>query len=145
MYLVSYFLQKERKVEIQQHMSKTAQEVKLADEARSHLSMEVHQRSSKIDKLKKRFEIITLAMQTPDGEPELSQAHHVIKAAQEKEALQRNGDELHAKIQKAEREIEGLRNTLVLVNSGNESLRKKNKLVADQDDDRAELADLEKR
>merc|ERR1712106_1251117 len=135
---------KERKVEIQQHMSKTAQEVKLADEARSPLSMEVHQRSSKIEKLKKRYEIITLAMQTPDGEPELSQAHHVIKAAQDKEALQRNGDELHAKIQKAEREIEGLRNTLVLVNSGNESLRKKNKLVQDQDEDRAELADLEK-
>ena len=63
----------ERKVEIQQHMSKTAQEVKLADEARSHLSMEVHQRTSKIEKLKKRYEIITLAMQTPDGEEEMSQ------------------------------------------------------------------------
>ena len=69
----------------------------------------------------------------------------MIKAAQEKEALQRNGDELHAKIEKAESEIEGLRNTLVIVNSGNESLRKKNKLVQDQDEDRATLADLEKR
>lgn len=54
-------------------MNKTAQEVKLADEARSHLSMEVHQRTSKIEKLKKRYEIITLAMQTPDGEEEMSQ------------------------------------------------------------------------
>ena len=54
-------------------MNKTTQEVKHADEARSQLSMEVHQRSSKIEKLKKRFEIITLAMSTPDGEPEHSQ------------------------------------------------------------------------
>ena len=107
--------------------------------------MQVHNRMSKIDKLKKRYEIITLAMQTPEGEEEHSQAYHVIKAAQEKEQLQRHGDELHAKIQKAEREIEGLKNTLDLVNSGNEKLRKNNKLVGDQDEDRITYAEFEKR
>ena len=59
--------------------------------------------------------------------------------------MQRNGDELHAKIQKAEREIEGLKNTLDLVNSGNDRLRRGNKAVGAQDDDRATYAEFEKR
>ena len=41
--------------------------------------MEVHHRIAKIDKLKKRYEIITMSMVTPEGEEEHSQAYHVIK------------------------------------------------------------------
>ena len=62
-----------------------------------------------------------------------------------KEPFKRNGDELHAKIQKAEREIEGLKNTLDLVNSGNDRLRRGNRAVGAQDDDRATYAEFEKR
>ena len=120
---------KERKAEILQHENKLIQELKHASEIKSQLSMEVHNRSSKIEKLKKRYEIITMSMQTPEGEEEHSQAYHVINAAQEKESLQRDGDELHAKIQKAEREIEGLENTLDIINGGNNQLRQSLKKV----------------
>jgi chromosome segregation ATPase len=50
-------------------------------------------------------------MKKEEGE-QLSQAHFVIKAAQEKEELQRQGDELDDKIRRAEKEIRALENTL---------------------------------
>lgn len=65
------------------------------------------------------------SMAPPEGTPpeENTQAYYVIKAAQEKEELQREGDELDAKIKKAEKELRALENTLELVNSNNESYK----------------------
>ena len=66
-----------------------------------------------------------MQLKAPEGEENTSQAFHVIQVAQEREALKRRGDLLHAQIKKAETELEGLENTLVIINGGNERLRHK--------------------
>ena len=44
-----------------------------------HTSAEFHERLSKIDKLKNRYEILTVVMLPPEGEEEKTQAYYVIK------------------------------------------------------------------
>ena len=57
-----------------------------------------------------------------DGE-ERSQAYYLVKAAQEREELQRQGDELDQRIRKGEKEIRALQNTLDMMNSRNHQYR----------------------
>lgn len=115
---------KERKKEIGVHKEMLFSQLKAAEEERQTVNAELHQRMAKIDKLRKRYEILMVSMAPPEGEDEKSQAYYVIKAAQDKEELQREGDELDAKIRKAEKEIRALANTLRLMNSRNETYRK---------------------
>lgn len=68
-------------------------------------------------------------MLPPEGEEEKTQAYYVIKAAQEKEELQREGDSLDAKINKAEKEIYALGNTLQVLNSCNNNYKQSFKKV----------------
>lgn len=134
----------ERREEIHIHKDMLNAQLKAAEQERSQISAELHDRISKIDKLRKRYEILMVSMSPPEGEgEERSQAYYVIKAAQEKEELQREGDELDAKIRKAEKEIRALENTLRLMNSRNETYRKSFHKVTDTSDDMEEKQQLE--
>ncbi|CAI9737119.1 Hypothetical predicted protein [Octopus vulgaris] len=117
-------VKKERKHEIKIHNDMLLSQIKVVETERQTINMELHERQAKLKKLGARHEILTSAMAPSDGEEEKSQAYYVIKAAQEKEELQVIGDELDAKIHKAEKENRALDNTIKLLNSSNESYRK---------------------
>lgn len=134
---------KERQQEIKIHKEMLTAQVKATDEERQQISAELHERISKIDKLKKRYEILMVSMAPPEGEEEKSQAYYVIKAAQEKEELQREGDDLDARIRKAEKEIRALENTLKLMNGRNEQYRKSFNKVTDASDEMEEKHQLD--
>uniref|UniRef100_UPI00398E6C2F coiled-coil domain-containing protein 39 isoform X2 n=1 Tax=Pristiophorus japonicus TaxID=55135 RepID=UPI00398E6C2F len=115
---------KERTEEVKIHMDVLQMQIKHIEQEQQGVSAELHERLSKIDKMKKRYELLLVRMQPPEGEEERTQAYFVIKAAQEKEELQRQGDELDAKISKAEKELRALENTLQLLNNQNTTYRK---------------------
>lgn len=134
---------KERTQEISIHKEMLKSQIRLVDQERQTISLELHERLAKVDKMRKRFEIITVAMMPPEGEEEKSQAYYIIKAAQEKEELQRAGDELDAKIRRAEKEIAALENTLQVVNGCNNSYRKSFNKVTETSEEYEEKMQLE--
>lgn len=115
---------KEREEEIRVHREMLNKQVKLTEQERQGLSAAVNEAMSKIDKQRKRYEVLSVSLAPPEGEEDKSQAYFIIKAAQEKEELQRKGDELDAKIRKTEKEIHALENTLQVVNNCNSTHRK---------------------
>ncbi|XP_071508551.1 coiled-coil domain-containing protein 39-like [Diadema antillarum] len=134
---------KERRKEITIHKEMLRAQIKSSDEERGTVGAELQDRIAKIDKLRKRYEILMVTMAPPEGEEDRSQAYYVIRAAQEKESLQRTGDELDAKIRKAEKEIKALENTLRLMNGRNEQYRKSFNRVTETSEEFEEKQRLE--
>lgn len=102
----------EREKEIDVHTEVLKAQVRAAEEERHKAAIELAERKTKIYCLKSKYENIMCKVKKEDGEENVSQAHYMIKAAQEKEELQRKGDELDDRIRRAEKEIRSLENTL---------------------------------
>lgn len=121
----------ERKKEISVHQDVQKAQLKHAEEERHQISIEFTERRMKVDKLQAKYETLCKLTgggfgaenEEDDGE-ERSQAYFVIKAAQRREELQRQGDELDENIRLAERELRGLQKTLRHLTSRNSHFRK---------------------
>ena len=89
----------ERKHEVEVHLEGLRAELKLLREDVHRVTVELKEREMKVEKLASKYEVMTSKQQQEEGE-EVSQAYYVIKAAQEREELQRRGDDLDTKIRK---------------------------------------------
>ena len=112
----------ERKEEINCHKSNLEAQLKVSLAERHSAHMESVEQAAKVNRLQTRYDIMMGRMPSDGGE-EKSQSYYIIKAAQEKEELQREGDELDKAIRKAEKEVRALEATLKMLNSRNEKYR----------------------
>ncbi|XP_077785874.1 coiled-coil domain-containing protein 39 [Podarcis muralis] len=133
----------ERTADIKVHKAMIETQIRIIEQERQTLSSEFHERLGKIEKLKSRYEIITVVMMPPEGEEEKTHTYYVIKAAQEKEDLQREGDDLDAKIQLAEKECIALENTMHVLNNCNSNYRDTFKAVTEKSEEHQEKLKLE--
>ncbi|CAL8091540.1 unnamed protein product [Calicophoron daubneyi] len=126
---------RERSEEIALHQKMLFGQSRIATEENGQLKLEVQARKARIDKLIRRYEILTSLMAPPEGEEKRSQAYYIIRAAQEKEELQRKGDQLDMETRRAEQELIALENTLAVMNGCNSVYRLSNsKLPPDADE-----------
>lgn len=129
----------EREKEIQVHKDILVSESKAAEEERHKVAVELMYRKRRVENLRIKYEGLTQKTKSSEGDSgDHSQAYYVIKAAQEKEELQRYGDELDGKLRKCEKEIKALSNTL-------DHLKMRNKNYRDKFIQGAEGADVEKK
>jgi hypothetical protein len=132
----------EREKEIQVHKDILESEKQAAEEERHKVAVELQLRSQRVKNLRIKYEGLVMRNKSSSGDVEAdgehTQAYFVIKAAQEREELQRYGDELDCKIRKCEKEIKALANTL-------DHLKVRNKNYRDKFMQGAEGADLERK
>lgn len=102
----------ERQQEIKVHTDVLRAQLKAAEDERHHAKKELTDRLMRVDRLANKYAIISGKMGEGEEGEGNSQAYYVIKAAQERDELQRQGDELDQQIQKAEREVRALEKTL---------------------------------
>uniref|UniRef100_A0A0K8TJ05 Coiled-coil domain-containing protein 39 n=1 Tax=Lygus hesperus TaxID=30085 RepID=A0A0K8TJ05_LYGHE len=113
----------ERTMDLKSHREKLVTRKKLLQEERTNLKKSVEHLNQRIKQLDNRHEIIMQTIFKDENGETSSVAYYQIKIAQEKRELIENGDELQAKIEKTEKEILAMENTLRLVSCTNDNFR----------------------
>lgn len=114
---------KEREKEVSLHRDIQRAEKKALEDQRHKLAMDLKERQIKVTKLQRKYETLAAKLRKADEE-EHSQAYYIIQAAQAREELQREGDELNRSIRLTEKEIRMLTRTLEHLNTRNTNYRK---------------------
>ena len=117
---------KEREREINVHKDLLIAEKKSAEEERHNCAIELTQKLIRAKNLKLKYESLVnkTSKNEEGGEEKYSQAYYVIKTAQEKEELQRQGDEMAGKIAKCKKDLSSLKKTLEALQTRNDKLKK---------------------
>jgi coiled-coil domain-containing protein 39 len=110
-----------RKQEIQVHKDALRAQSRLLSEEIHERTKDLGDRLERIDKLKHKYGVIMMQI-NPEGEEERSQAYYIIKAAQQKEELQKERDALQREIDKTEDDNRKLDASLAVFNAGNQRL-----------------------
>mmetsp|Transcript_5315 Transcript_5315/g.17662 ORF Transcript_5315/g.17662 Transcript_5315/m.17662 type:complete len:868 (+) Transcript_5315:644-3247(+) len=113
----------ERKQEVEVHRDVLSAQLRAVQDDMHRATLELKERALRVGKLQSKYEVLCARLKTEEGDEERSQAYYVIKAAQEREGLQREGDELDAQIHKAEKEVRALEATLGKMNEKNSMYR----------------------
>mmetsp|Transcript_12121 Transcript_12121/g.27996 ORF Transcript_12121/g.27996 Transcript_12121/m.27996 type:complete len:922 (-) Transcript_12121:343-3108(-) len=115
----------ERAAEVKVQLDILRADLKMAEDERHKIVMDLRERELKVATLKKKYELLVDKMnqELGDESERKSPAYYVVLRAQEREELQREGDLIDAKIQKTEREIRALENTLARLNAKNQRFR----------------------
>mmetsp|Transcript_48062 Transcript_48062/g.70411 ORF Transcript_48062/g.70411 Transcript_48062/m.70411 type:complete len:886 (+) Transcript_48062:105-2762(+) len=115
----------ERTIEVRAQSEVLRADLKMAQEELHAVVMELRDREMKASTLQKKLDLLVDKMRAEMGgaEERKSPAYYVVLRAQEREELQKEGDQLDGKIQKAEKEIRALENTLAKLNAKNDNLR----------------------
>lgn len=132
----------ERKEEIAVHRDVLRAELRTIQDEKHNATMDLRSREIFVDRLKARYEASSMMQGQDEGQ---SQSYYIIKAAQKREELRRQGDELDTEISKCEREIRALQTTLDHLNARNVAFRASFQKVDISGDEGEVLRQLEER
>lgn len=114
---------KVREKEVGLHHTVLQTELRLAEQERHKAAVELAERRTRVKNLHIKYQSLIQSKQGDVDVADHSQAYYVIKAAQEKEELERRADELKAQIAKSEFEFRALMNTLDHLKARNQKFR----------------------
>uniref|UniRef100_A0A6U6L7L3 Coiled-coil domain-containing protein 39 n=1 Tax=Odontella aurita TaxID=265563 RepID=A0A6U6L7L3_9STRA len=103
----------ERKEEINVHAEVQTAQLRAVEDERHKSAVELGRRGVALEKVKSKYEMLSKAHRSADDDgEEHSQVYYLIMAAQKREELLREGDELDANIRKKEKEMRSMEKTL---------------------------------
>mmetsp|Transcript_39117 Transcript_39117/g.66569 ORF Transcript_39117/g.66569 Transcript_39117/m.66569 type:complete len:960 (-) Transcript_39117:274-3153(-) len=136
----------ERKHEIGLHQEVQRAQLRAAEDEKHRITVELGGRRMAVEKLRDKYETLCkvsgVRSDEDGGEPK-SQAYYLIQAAQKREELQRQGDEMDQEIRKAEKEIKALTHTLKHLAGMNSNFRQAHQKVELKGEDAERLRQLE--